>query len=89
MRHTYGETASLVVQQVAGSTAGAVLGAVLLALAPDELALVAVIFGLALVAYALGSVSHAVWMTFSTPLIMMLVDYATGSTGGWPPSGSA
>jgi Tfp pilus assembly major pilin PilA len=77
MRHTYGETASRVTQRVGGSVAGAVLAAMLLALAPGKVALLAAIFCGALVAYALRSVSYTLWTTFSTPLILMLVDYSS------------
>jgi uncharacterized membrane protein YccC len=77
MRHSYGETASRVVHQVAGSAAGAIVGALLLVLAPGQVVVVAAIYCLALGAYALSSISYVVRMTFTTPVIMMLVDYST------------
>jgi hypothetical protein len=61
---------------VGGSVAGAVLAAMFLTLAPGKVALVAAIFCGALVAYAMRSVSYTLWTTFSTPLILMLVDYS-------------
>jgi uncharacterized membrane protein YccC len=77
IRHTYGETASRVTQRVGGTAAGAALGAVLLALAPDKPTLLGAIFCAALLAYALRSVSYTLWTALSTPLVMMLIDYAT------------
>ncbi|GAA2074759.1 FUSC family protein [Actinomadura alba] len=82
IRHTYGETASRVTQRVGGTAAGAALGAVLLALAPGRPALLGAIFFAALVAYALRSVSYTVWTALNTPLVMMLIDYATPVN--WP-----
>jgi uncharacterized membrane protein YccC len=85
MRFSYGETETWVAERVGGSAAGAVLGAILLALAPGKIALVLGIFVSALVAYALRAVSYIFWTMLNTPLVMMLVDYSRPVN--WPVAG--
>ncbi|WP_204027208.1 FUSC family protein [Sinosporangium siamense] len=77
LRPTYGDTVDRVTLRIAGTALGSVAAAVLLALAPGPYTLVAIVFVAAAIGFALRAVSYGYWAIFSTPLVMLLSDYAT------------
>ncbi|MCG5215227.1 FUSC family protein [Streptosporangium sp. KLBMP 9127] len=76
LRPTYGDTVERVVFPVVGTAAGAVAGAVVLALAPGHLTLSLFVGGCAVLGYALRPLSFPWWMLFATPLSLLLADFA-------------
>jgi uncharacterized membrane protein YccC len=76
LRDSYGDTVKRVVKRVGGTAVGAIVAALALAVAPGEATLVALIFVGAICGFALRTVNHAYWMTFGTPMIMLLVDFS-------------
>jgi uncharacterized membrane protein YccC len=77
LRDSYGGTVSRVVKRVGGTAVGAIAAALALAVAPGEATLVVLIFIGAIFGFALRTVNHAYWMTFGTPMIMLLVDFSS------------
>ncbi|MFD0684114.1 FUSC family protein [Actinomadura fibrosa] len=81
LRATYGETVERLLQRIGGTAVGSVLAALLLTLAPDQPTVAAIVFVLALFAFATRSVSFSYWVLFVTPLAMMLLDFS--APAGW------
>lgn len=76
LRDSYGDTVKRVVKRVGGTAVGAIVAALALAVAPGEATLVALIFLGAIFGFTFRSANHAYWMMFSTPMIMLLVDFS-------------
>ncbi len=76
LRGTYGETVRRIWQRIGGTLLGAVIAAVVLAAAPGQYWLVAVIFVLALFGFALTPVNYAFWILMNTPLMLLVVDFS-------------
>jgi uncharacterized membrane protein YccC len=86
LRDSYGDTVKRVVKRVGGTAIGAIVAAVALAVAPGETTLVVLIFIGAIFGFTFRSANHAYWMTFGTPMIMLLVDYSNAlywSAAAW------
>ena len=86
LRDSYGDTVKRVVKRVGGTTVGAIVAAVALAVAPGEATLVALIFIGAIFGFTFRTANHAYWMTFGTPMLMLLVDYSNAlhwSAAAW------
>ncbi|MFB9840580.1 FUSC family protein, partial [Actinoallomurus acaciae] len=86
LRDSYGGTVERVVKRVGGATVGATGAAVALAIAPGEATLMVLVFAGAAIGFALQPVNHAWWITFATPLTMLLIDFTrplTWQAAGW------
>ncbi|MDF5754878.1 FUSC family protein [Spongiactinospora sp. TRM90649] len=75
LRPTFGDTVERVLFPVMGTAIGATAGAFMLALTPGHVTLALVIGALAVVGYALRTLSHNWWTLFGTPLSLLLADY--------------
>jgi uncharacterized membrane protein YccC len=75
LRDSYGGTVERVTQRVGGATVGAIGAALALAVAPGLATLVILVFVGAAFGFALAPVNHLYWMTFATPLTMLLIDF--------------
>lgn len=75
LRDSYGDTVERVVKRVGGATVGGMAAALALAIAPQKVTLILLIFVGGAFGYALRSVNHAYWQVFATPMIMMLIDF--------------
>jgi uncharacterized membrane protein YccC len=75
LRDSYGDTVERVVKRVGGATVGATGAALALAVAPGRTTLVVLVFVGAVLGFALRSVNHAYWVTFGTPMTMLLIDF--------------
>ncbi|MDN3354560.1 FUSC family protein [Actinomadura sp. DC4] len=76
LRDSYGGTVNRVIKRVGGTAIGAIVAALALAIAPGEVTLVALIFVGAIFGFTFRSANHAYWMIFSTPMIMLLIDFS-------------
>ena len=86
LRDSYGDTVKRVVKRVGGTTVGAIVAALALAVAPGEVTLVVLIFIGALLGFTFRTANHAYWMMFGTPMIMLLVDFSNAlswSAAAW------
>ncbi|MCW2860122.1 MAG: hypothetical protein JWP48_1830 [Actinoallomurus sp.] len=75
LRDSYGDTVNRVVKRIGGATVGATAAALALAIAPGKTTLIILVFVGAALGFTLASVNHAYWMTFGTPLTMLLIDF--------------
>ncbi|WP_158578442.1 FUSC family protein [Spongiactinospora rosea] len=76
LRPTFGDTVERLLFPVLGTAVGATAASFMLALTPGHVTLALVITGLAVVGYALGTLSFNWWTVFATPLGLLLADYA-------------
>ncbi|SDG42640.1 Uncharacterized membrane protein YccC [Sinosporangium album] len=76
LRPTYGDTVDRVTLRIAGTTLGSAAAAVVLVLAPGSYTLALIVFVSASIGFALRGVSYGYWSIFSTPLVMLLSNYA-------------
>lgn len=86
LRDSYGDTVKRVVKRVGGTAIGAIVAALALAIAPGEATLVALVFVGAIFGFTFRSANHAYWMTFGTPMLLLLVDFSNAlhwSAAGW------
>ncbi|GLY92386.1 FUSC family protein [Actinoallomurus iriomotensis] len=86
LRDSYGGTVERTVKRVGGATVGATGAAVALAVAPGQATLMILVFAGAAIGFALQPVNHAWWITFATPLTMLLIDFTrplTWQAAGW------
>jgi uncharacterized membrane protein YccC len=86
LRDSYGDTVQRVVKRVGGTAVGAIIAALALAIAPGEATLVGLIFVGAIFGFTYRTVNHAYWMTFGTPMLLLLVDFSNAlnwSAAGW------
>jgi uncharacterized membrane protein YccC len=80
LRDSYGDTVEMVLQRVAGTTLGAIVAAVGLALAPERGTLIALILLGGAVGFTLKSVNPTYWIVFGTPMTMLLIDFTAPLT---------
>jgi uncharacterized membrane protein YccC len=85
LRATYDETVTHLIQRVGGTVLGSVIAALLLALAPGQLAAALILFVFAVIAFTLRSVNFGYWMLFGTPVFLMLLDFSMPSN--WTAAG--
>ncbi|WP_329248107.1 FUSC family protein [Actinoallomurus sp. NBC_01490] len=86
LRDSYGGTVERAAKRVAGATVGGTGAAVALAIAPGQTTLMILVFAGAAAGFTLQPVNHAWWITFATPLIMLLIDFTrplTWQAAGW------
>jgi uncharacterized membrane protein YccC len=86
LRDSYGGTVERAVKRVGGATVGATGAAMALAIAPGRTTLMILVFAGAAIGFALQPVNHAWWITFATPLVMLLIDFTrplTWQAAGW------
>ncbi|TQL97362.1 putative membrane protein YccC [Actinoallomurus bryophytorum] len=76
LRDSYGDTVKRVIKRVGGTAIGAIVAALALAIAPGEATLVVLIFVGAILGFTFRSANYAYWMMFSTPMVMLLVDFS-------------
>ncbi|MFF5209981.1 FUSC family protein [Streptosporangium sp. NPDC000396] len=76
LRPAYRDTVDRVVLRVVGTAVGAAGAAIVLAVAPDPLYLVLFIAACAVPGFAFRGASYGYWAVFSTPLSLMLSDFA-------------
>ncbi|MEU8058887.1 FUSC family protein [Microbispora bryophytorum] len=77
---TYGETRAKVWARVSGSTAGGLVSAVVLTVAPGHWTLVALIGVSAALAFGLAPTHQAYWATFMTMCVLLLLDFQMPQT---------
>ncbi|WP_169980861.1 FUSC family protein [Microbispora sp. H10836] len=77
---TYGETRARVWWRVGGSTAGGLVSAAILHVAPGHWPLVALIGVSAALAFGLAPTHHAYWATFMTMCVLLLLDFQVPQT---------
>jgi uncharacterized membrane protein YccC len=75
LRDSYGDTVERVARRIGGATVGATVAALALAVAPGRTTLIILVFTGALLGFALASVNHTYWVTFGTPVTMLLIDF--------------
>ncbi|MEV8636111.1 FUSC family protein [Streptosporangium sp. NPDC051023] len=77
LRPAYRDTVDRVTLRVLGTAVGAAGAAVVLAIAPGHVYLIVFIGACAVLGFAFKGASYGYWMIFSTPLSLMLSDFAT------------
>ncbi|MEU6424660.1 FUSC family protein [Microbispora sp. NPDC046973] len=77
---TYGETRARVWARVGGSTAGGLVSAAILHIAPGHWPLVALIGVSAALAFGLAPTHQAYWATFMTMCVLLLLDFQVPQT---------
>ncbi|WP_432928742.1 FUSC family protein [Microbispora sp. CA-135349] len=77
---TYGETRAKVWWRVGGSTAGGLVSAAILNVAPGHWSLVALIGVSAALAFGLAPTHQAYWATFMTMCVLLLLDFQVPQT---------
>ncbi|MBB2744568.1 UNVERIFIED_ORG: putative membrane protein YccC [Microbispora rosea subsp. rosea] len=77
---TYGETRAKVWARVGGSTAGGLVSAAILHIAPGHWMLVALIGVSAALAFGLAPTHQAYWATFMTMCVLLLLDFQVPQT---------
>ncbi|MCU1657513.1 MAG: rane protein-like protein, partial [Pseudonocardiales bacterium] len=75
LRDSYGDTVERVAKRIGGATVGATAAALALAIAPGRTTLIILVFTGAVLGFALASVNHTYWVTFGTPVTMLLIDF--------------
>jgi uncharacterized membrane protein YccC len=75
LRDSYGDTVERVARRIGGATVGATVAALALAIAPGRTTLIVLVFAGAVLGFALASVNHTYWVTFGTPVTMLLIDF--------------
>jgi uncharacterized membrane protein YccC len=75
LRDSYGDTVERVAKRIGGATVGATVAALALAIAPGRTTLIILVFTGAVLGFALASVNHTYWVTFGTPVTMLLIDF--------------
>ncbi len=80
LRDSYGDTVSMVLQRIAGTVLGATGAAFTLFLAPGQPTLIALIVVGAAVGFTVKPSIPAYWIVFSTPMIMLMVDFSAPLT---------
>jgi uncharacterized membrane protein YccC len=75
LRDSYGDTVSMVLQRIGGTVLGATAAAIALTVAPGPPTLVGLILFGAVVGFTLKPSYPAYWIVFSTPMIMLLIDF--------------
>ncbi|MCP2340345.1 FUSC family protein [Actinomadura rupiterrae] len=79
LRGTYGETIDRILERIGGTAVGSVIAAVLLALAPGQIAAALILFVFAVAGFTMRPVNITYWFLFGTPLAMMTLDFSTPS----------
>jgi uncharacterized membrane protein YccC len=77
LRDSYGDTVERVVKRVGGAAVGGTVAALALAIAPGRATLLVLVFVGAMLGFALASVNHTYWVTFGTPMVMLLIDFTS------------
>ncbi|MDN3354561.1 FUSC family protein [Actinomadura sp. DC4] len=85
LRDSYGDTVERVAKRIGGATVGATVAALALAVAPGRTTLIVLVFAGAVLGFALASVNHTYWVTFGTPITMLLIDFTEPL--GWRAAG--
>jgi uncharacterized membrane protein YccC len=80
LRDTYGNTVDMVLERVAGTTLGATVAAVALAVAPERVTLIAMILIGGAAGFTLKSVNTTYWFVLGTPMTMLLIDFTAPLT---------
>jgi uncharacterized membrane protein YccC len=75
LRDSYGDTVERVAKRIGGAIVGATVAALALAVAPGRTTLIILVFTGAFLGFALASVNHTYWVTFGTPVTMLLIDF--------------
>lgn len=75
LRDSYTDTVQMLLQQAAGTTVGAIVAAVALALAPERITLLVLIFISGALGFTLKPVNTTYWIMFGTPATMLLIDF--------------
>jgi uncharacterized membrane protein YccC len=75
LRDSYGDTVERVAKRIGGAIVGATVAALALAMAPGRVTLIVLVFTGAALGFALASVNHTYWVTFGTPVTMLLIDF--------------
>ena len=75
LRDSYGDTVERVAKRITGATVGAAVAALALAVVPGRTTLIILVFTGAMLGFTLASVNHTYWVTFGTPVTMLLIDF--------------
>jgi uncharacterized membrane protein YccC len=80
LRGSYGDTVEMVMERVAGTTLGATVAAVGLAVAPERVTLIVLILIGGAAGFTLKAVNTTYWFMLGTPMTMLLIDFTAPLT---------
>jgi uncharacterized membrane protein YccC len=80
LRDTYGNTVEMILERVAGTTLGATVAAVALAVAPERVTLIVLILIGGAAGFTLKAVNTTFWFVLGTPMTMLLIDFTAPLT---------